>query len=87
MKSLLENMKYDIEQILNNLSSIENTEKKMIEFVGKPFYKGCEENINKCKKVIDSHKESLTFNVSEYKYIQTWLDEQCLIITNDTNTH
>jgi hypothetical protein len=41
---------YDLSTILKNLKSIDDTKEKMDEYIGKPFYDGCNEAIEKWNK-------------------------------------
>ena len=57
MKEIIAQLKYDIVQIENKIKSIENTKEKMIQWVGKPIYKGCEESIVNWENEINDHKK------------------------------
>ena len=57
MKEIVSQLQYDIVQIENKIKSIENTKEKMVQWVGKPIYKGCEESIINWENEINDHKK------------------------------
>jgi len=70
MKTILADLKYSICEIERNTKSIEDTKIQMVEWIGKPIYKGCEESIYKWKKENIEHYKNIDYFYNELKKLR-----------------